>query len=292
MATTSMDRPDQHERLEKGEKALVFGVMTAFAVEGFFAIIGPGIGFSWLGIAWGVFSTVFVLALANKLYSGSRPAYSVASVWSAFQVILSLAVLLLLAFNADAAANTKHVTLPTLWMAAVKFAGYAIFSACLLLTPRVRDFLDVQRGAELAPENPLAPTGVVVTFTEDQKQTVASLGSLLKTAGVILIIVGTLQGLLSIRQFIQIANNVQTQVLQTLGLWLVISFLPAIATVSIGILMFPPAGAAQLIRMQGADMSYIMNALMKLRTFFFCLTILIGLQLLSALFSLPLPLPF
>lgn len=284
MATTSMER---QERLEIGEKLLVFAVMAVFGIEGFFAIIGPAMNFSWLGLAWGVGSFVFVLMLANSLYTGSQTAYTVGSVWSGAQVVLSLVILLVLAFSPECADTTRHLNLPVLWMAAVKLIGYAILSVALFLAPRVKDFLDVQRGAELEPENPLAPTGVEVTFAEDQKAVVASLGRLLTGAGVVLIIVGLLQALQSLSEFITISQRETANVMAVLGLWLVIRFLPAVATLSIGFLMFQPSSAAKLIRTQGTDMSYIMNVLMKLRNFFYCLTILIGLQILGALVGLP-----
>lgn len=301
MATSSMERQDtlqpqdplerqarRLERLERGEKFLVFAVMTLVGIEGFFAIISPGVLFSWLGLVWGVASFVFVLGLANYLYAGNRTAHTVGSVWSAFQVVLSLVILLVLAFSPESASVTSHLALPALWMAAVKMVGYALFSVALFLAPRVKDFLDVQRGAELEPENPLAPTGVEVTFAADQKEVIASLGRSLKCAGITLIVLGFLQGLLGLREFIEIARINPPEVLKVLGLWLVIRLVPAVATFSIGLLMFPPAGAATLIRTQGTDMSYIMNALVKLRGFFFCLTVLTGLQVLGALVGLPL----
>jgi len=289
MATTSMERQDPHnERLERGEKVLVFGIMTALAVEGLFAIVGPAMRHSMLGIVWGVVSFVFVMVLANFLYAGNRTAHKIGTAWAAFQIVLSLVVLLVLAFTPEAVETTRHVALPTVWMAAIKLLAYIVLCSSLLLAPRVRDFLDVKRGAELKSENPLAPTGVEVTFAADQKQVIGSLGTLLKTAAVVLLIVGILQALVSLREFMNIANYSTGPVLQTLALWLVMRFLPAVATISIGIVMFPPAAAAKLVRTQGTDMSYLMNVLMKLRGFFFCLIILVAMQLLGLVVGVPL----
>ncbi|MFO0970446.1 MAG: hypothetical protein U0793_33285 [Gemmataceae bacterium] len=279
---------DRDERLEKGEKFLVFAVMAVLGIEGFFTILAANIRFSWLGVIWSVGSSFFMLGLANRIYTGNRTAYTVTSVWSGFQVVLSLVILLVLAFRPEAEHATAHLALPVLWMAAVKLIGYSILSVALFLTPRVKDFLDVQRGGELEPENPMAPTGVVVTFADDQKAVIASLGKLLSGAGVVLIVLGVLQGLVGLREFIAIANSERGAALQSLTLWLFIRFLPAIATLSIGVLMFKPASAAKLIQTQGADMSYIMNALFKLRGFFSCLVVLILIQVLGALLGVPL----
>jgi hypothetical protein len=284
MATTTMDR---QERLERGEKFLVFAVMTVLGVEGFFTILAAGIRFSWLGLVWAAGSSVFVLLLANQLYAGNRTAHKVGSVWSAFQVALSLLVLLVLAFQPEASATTSHIALPALWMAGVKLLAYIVLSTALFLAPPVRDFLGVQGGAELAPEIPLAPTGVEVTFAEDQKQVIASLGRLLSAAAAVLIVLGMLQALFAFREFVSIAQSENAGVMQTLGLWLFIRFLPAVATVSIGILMYPSSSAAKLIRTQGTDMSYIMNFLIRLRGFFACLVILIGIHVLGALLGVP-----
>lgn len=263
---------EKQDRLVFGERLLVFGLLTALGLEGFFVILAAGIRFSWLGLLYGSACTVVVLLLADRLYAGNKGAQRFATLWAALQVGVSLLCLLALAFSPDEAGLTRHVALPVFWMALLKFLAYTGLGLILLMPQKVKDFIAQKRGetiAEPEPEPVLTPSGVTVTFSADQKEAFYGLGSSLRCVGGTLMTVGVLQILWSFIEIIRSRDAEQSgDILLSLLFWLVLLFLPGVLALLSGAIMFTPARAVRVLQDQGTDHSYLMQLVHGLRTFF------------------------
>jgi hypothetical protein len=269
MEVHSMDRQD--ERLETGEKSFVIAVVVALATELITTSFGLALAFHWTGLLIGAVSAVLLVYLANWTYTGDRNGFKGLLALAGFEVVVA-AVALTSALTGPAATGLAGVLgLPGAGLAACKLAAYLILEATLLFCGPVDEFLAYKRGEELEAAAPaVQPSGVTVPLTDPEAQSLDRLGTLLRAAGWVLVVVGVL------RLFGPAGDD-----------WLarVVSLAEGVVLIAVGLVLQAPASAVDLVRREGADVSYLMYVLGRLKNLFFqqlVLGVVLALVLLGA----------
>jgi hypothetical protein len=276
MAVSAMER---EERLEIGEKIFVSSIMVTLVTEAGVGLVGNGLQpLTWPGVLYSVLSFAVLAALANWLYKGDPAARRATLAWVGFQVALS-ALALGVARRLPA---LNFLAQPTPWLAALKLVVYAGLGAVLLRSRNVQAFLAHKRGEEhvhvpaagdLAP----TPTGVTVPLSEAQEQSVGALALLLQAASLVLLAVGVFRVLLGVQEI----NDARLGTAVTAG---VVTLLEGVVTALLGVFLLVPAGAVQLLRSEGADTAFVVNAAESLKSFFEK-QILLGVALVAVLIT-------
>jgi hypothetical protein len=182
-----------------GERLFVADVLVTVAATSVLTIIGAGLHFSWLIVAYGVFCFLFNLWLASGLYGGQRRSL-LALGWLAFQALI--AVVLVGALFSQSELGLAKIGLPGLggtWSLLLIAALQALFGV-VLQTPAVQAFLAHQRG-ETLPERPVVVAaddgvlwkvdGTAAALEEKPKRAIASLSLYAEmTAFVLLFLAG------------------------------------------------------------------------------------------------------
>src|SRR5262245_15207136 len=179
--------------LDKGERVFVATVGFALAVEVLCTIVGTGTAFAWPRLILGVFAGVFILFLAQRLYSGDRTIERIALGWAAFQIVLALASIAVGPGPRSGALRFLQDTgVPWRSLALLKLLAYVSFAAALYLRSSPRAFLAAKRGDQV--DHYLPPTVVddtsPLSLTPAQAELFGSLSSWMITAAVVLMLVG------------------------------------------------------------------------------------------------------
>ncbi len=179
--------------LDKGERVFVFTVSFVLAMEVISTLTATGADFSLARLILGVFGSIFILYLAQKLYAGDRPAENVALAWAGFQIVLLMACLGIGPEpRSGVAGMIQDIGVPGRIMAALKLIAYLSFALGLAMRSSPRAFLAHRRGENLAHYLPeiVADDSTPLTWTPEQAQIFASLAKLMQAAGVVLILLG------------------------------------------------------------------------------------------------------
>ena len=179
--------------LDKGERVFVGTVAFVLAIEVLCTLMGTGTHFAWPRLVLGVFSSVFIIFLAQRLYGGDRAVEIIALGWAGFQIVLTLASLVIGPEPRDDALHfVQDLGIPWRGLAALKIIAYASFAAGLVIRSSPRAFLAEKRGDEVS--HYLPPTVVddstPLTWTADQAQTFGKLAGSMQIAAGVLILVG------------------------------------------------------------------------------------------------------
>lgn len=220
--------------LDKGERVFVGTVAFVLAAEVLCTIVGTGTQFAWPRLLLGVFSSVFILFLAQRLYGGDRAIEKIALAWAGIQIVLLVASLAVGPAPSDRAPNfLQNLGMPWRGLATLKLAAYVAFATGLLMRSSPRAFLAAKRGDHV--EHFLPPTVVddssPIAWTADQAQVFGNLASWMQAAAAVLILVGIYLILNAIPPSLMISPRK--------ALALCEGFL----TLGLGILLFAPAFA-------------------------------------------------
>jgi hypothetical protein len=266
----------RQERLDIGEKMFVGAFVTSVVIETLVTLFAltliakhhmssPLVTTTLLGI-------VFVgclLFLANWLYSGDLTAWKAAVGWGAFQLVLSVAVIIVFVVatarsgpgdtGSSGPTFPDYLGLPNLWLAVIKAVVYAAFVGALAWAPPVRDFLGLRRGEQIAEETAAVEvpmSGVAVPLTDEQAGAFASLSNWVAAAGWVLLVAGVLRLIAGF---------------QEMGPKSVMPGIPGVlegaVAVILGLLFFAPASALKLF--QSRDMNHLLNVFKGFQSLYF-----------------------
>jgi hypothetical protein len=245
-----MDKP---ARVEIGERLYVTGFMVAFWSELVLTIVRNGLHFSWASVVIGTITIPVLLYLANWLYSGNRTAQLTTLVVIAVQVLLALLGLKLV----PALASLNEQIGP--YCATIGILRLFVYGglAAMLYSPRVRDFLNHQRGGETAAEQEpveiqITPTGTAVALTDEQLENVGSVGSLVQIAAFVTIVGGLLQ-------LVSAIDGGARGILQAIQ---------GVILLALGVFLLSPAKGLRMLGTPGADTAYLSHSLATLTAFF------------------------
>ena len=179
--------------LDKGERVFVFTVSFVLAMEVVSTLTASGTAFSLARLILGVFGSIFILYLAQRLYAGDRSIENVALAWAGFQIVLLVASLALGSEpRTGVAGMIQDIGVPGRIMAALKLIAYLSFAAGLVMRSSARAFLAYRRGEQVdhyLPET-VADVSAPLSWTADQAQILGSLSKLMLAAGILLILLG------------------------------------------------------------------------------------------------------
>lgn len=175
--------------VDLGERYLVLGVMLALAVEATLTILASGVGFTWSGLLVGIFSSLFVLFLACKLYGGEAKPLAIG--W----ILLQAAVAVLALANPKGPGSfSSFIGQPVPWMSIMKLGTYALLAYLLLRSRHLNNYLANKRGETLldipTADEEVIPLGTPVPYTADQVQTIQGVASFMKVSAILLMIAG------------------------------------------------------------------------------------------------------
>ncbi|GEM_PF-4723544 len=179
--------------LDKGERVFVATVASVLGVEVLCTVVGTGTQFAWPRLILGVFSSVFILYLAQGLYGGKRGIEQIALAWAGFQLVLAVACLAVGPAARDGALRfVQDLGIPWRSLAVLKLIAYASFAAGMYVRSSSRAFLAAKRGDQV--DHYLPPTVVddssPLTWTADQAKLFGSLATWMQMAAGVLILVG------------------------------------------------------------------------------------------------------
>ena len=220
--------------LDKGERVFVLTVAFVLAAEVLTTIVGTGTQFAWPRLILGVFSSVFILFLAQRLYGGDRSIEKIALGWAVFQILLMIASLVVGPVKPGSSPNfLQDLGVPWRTLATLKLVAYASFAAGLAMRSSPRAFLAYKRGEHV--DVFLPPTVVddssPITWTADQAQVFGNLASWMQAAAGVLILVG----------LFVILNAIPPSL--TLSPRRALSLLEGFLTLGLGALLLAPAQA-------------------------------------------------
>jgi hypothetical protein len=227
-------RMNRETFLDKGERVFVGAVAFVLAAEVLCTIVGTGTQFAWPRLVLGVFGSVFILFLAQRLYGGDRAIEKIALAWAGFQIVLTVAGLVVGPPRDQNSPNfLQELAVPWRGLAALKLVAYLTFATGLVMRSSPRAFLAAKRGDHV--DHFLPPTVVddssPITWTADQAKVFGSLAGWMQTAAIVLILVGIYLILNAIPPSLLISTRKALALLEgflTLGLG-VLLFAPALA---------------------------------------------------------------
>jgi hypothetical protein len=267
---------ERNERVESGEKLFVIGMALSFVTEVAYAVASV-LEATWGGFFLGLIGAVFILYLANWLYTGSNTALKWMLGWAGLQVLLAIIAWAIVAATPGRTNAATLLGYGISWVPFGRLAAYAILGA-ILLSPSIRVFLFFKAGAEITAvvkeKAELAPSGTPLPLTAEQTQVVAGLANLLGWASLVLIVVGVLRA--------YFGWNLMT------GDWIkgVPPLLEGIVMLLVGILLIGPAGAFDFLKTKGTDTTYLMKALEQLKSLYQRQLLLTALVLVGVLVAL------
>jgi hypothetical protein len=246
---------ERHERQELGEKLLVAAGMLALATELSLILLAFVIGFSWIGFTYSCLCSAVVMFLLGRLYTGNRSAHQMAVGWTALQIVVSVAALVMLLRSPEAITIPAMLGLPAVWLAILKLAIYLNFGAVLVMSRSAQVYLVTKRGEEI-PEAPVVetkPSGVIVPLTEAENKTFGSLATWFNLVGTVLLLIG----------IVRFISGWQLP----MGLSHVLILVEGAVLAVIGLMMVVPASALKLFQDEGNDKTFLMSALESLDSF-------------------------
>lgn len=279
-------------RLENGEKLFATGFITAAAAESLVTLVANSVHFTWIGTLFGAIGAILMLLFADWIYRGNRTAGTAALVVVLLQLALGLLALVAALGLVRIPEALGWLALPYAWLAVLKILAYAILLSFLLCSTSVQDFLAVRRGEQVPERHYLTstvaeptalppsipPSGVTIALSEPQTASYGNLPWLLQTAGAVMAVLGLLRlayGILALK------------LAATGGVFLV---LDGSITLVLGLLLALPAAAFNLLKSEGPDLAYVMNAVRSLNTYYglqILLSVILAGVLVLALFIRP-----
>jgi len=257
-------------QLENGEKLFVSGFITAAAAESLVTLVANGTHFNWYSTLNGALGTILMLLLADRLYRGDRYIAPITLFVILMQLGLGLRALVDAVGLVKIPETFEFMALPFAWLAVVKILAYAILLSFLLCSTSVQDFLAWRRGEQVpersystntveevtaqAPSIP--PSGVTISLSEKETASYANLPWLLQTAGAVLAVLGLLRVVYGILA------------LKLIGLPGLFMLLDGTITLVLGLLLGLPAAACNLLKSEGPDLAYVMNAVRSLKSYY------------------------
>jgi hypothetical protein len=252
-------------RLENGEKIFATGFITAAVTEAVVTLVANGTHFTWVGTVFGTIGAVLMLLLANSIYQGNRTALTAAVVIALVQIALGVLGLVASLGLLPVPETLSWLALPYPWLAVGKIMAYALLLAFLLCSGSVQDFLAWRRGEQVPeyhtteavePRPTLPPSGVTVALSDQQTASYNWLPLLMQTAGAVLAVLGLVRLVYGILG------------LKTAGTPGGLLLVDGSATLLLGLLLALPAAAFNLLKSEGPDLAYIMNAVRSLKTYY------------------------
>jgi hypothetical protein len=268
----------RQERVDLGEKIFIGAIVGSIVIEVLLTVFAITLNPSWnTPLPWlisvlGAVSVVFLLYLANWLYSGNLTAWKTALGFAALQIVLAGGVLYGMSSSPSFAA---YLGAPLFWLALILLIAYIVFAICLGLPRPVHEFLSARRG-ETIPEDTApapAPAAEVITpspvlpLTDDQAEAFGSLGTWMQTAGCLLIVAGVLRFFVGLTNIPLVLDWKQS--LPGLP-----SLLQGIVAIVLGIIVFAPAAALKVV--QGRVTERLLDAFKRLRSLYFLQLILLA----------------
>ena len=261
----------RQERVDLGEKIFIGAIVGSIVIEVLLTVFAITLNPAWnTPLPWtisllGAVFVVFLLYLANWLYTGNLTAWKMALGFAALQIVLAGGVLYGMQTSAAFAA---YLGAPLFWLALILLVAFVLFAICLGVPRPVHDFLSARRGETIAEDMPPAPAPAaevvtpspVLPLTDDQAAAFGSLGTWMQTAGCLLIVAGVL------RFFVGLIN---IPLVFDWKQWLpgVPSLLQGIAAIVLGVSVFAPAAALKVV--EGRVTERLMDAFKRLHSLYF-----------------------
>jgi len=285
---TSAPVMDTKEKLFRGEKLVVTAFMPALVAEGFLLPLALIMQFSWIGLIYAALTAGLLVWCTGRLYNGEKDARIVAEALALLQVVVSFVCTILLAYTPAADRITHLVAQPVLWMALTKLSAYGLLGLILLLCRDVLDFMAIRRGEEVAVAEPVTASGVVVTFSDPQKERFAKLASSLSKTGTVLLIAGALLLVYAFSPLVLPPRPTKglQEALPRLAPWLGQSLLPGVVAILTGVILLVTAPWAKRVQTEGTDKAYVAGLLGALTSLFRWQLLLTVLGTVAALASL------
>jgi hypothetical protein len=279
---------DRQEKLARGEKLIVTAFMPAVVTEGFLLPLGLAMSrpFSPVGLVYGLVTFGLLLWAVSRLYNGQENARLVAEGLALLQGLVAFVCTILLAYSPHADIITNHFAQPALWISVIRLGAYLLLGLILLFCRDVLDFMASRRGEEIAQLEPVVASGVVVTFSDRQKEHFAKLPSALSNSGGILLVTGVLLLAFAFTRLPHVSPEGLTASLPQLGPWLGQYILPGMVALLSGVVLVIAAPAARRVESEGTDRTYLVGLLGSLAALFRWQMIITGLGALAALLTL------
>ena len=246
---------NSQERLSIGEMLFVFGVIIALATQLLGSAIGLVLGFAWTGLLLAIVSPILLLVFVNNTYTGKRSAWMLLLLLVVIEVAIAGAALATHLRSPMAPGLAIALGLPVAALAACKLTAYLILGCLLLGFAPIGDLLASKRGDTIAVSSApkLSPSGVTVPLAAPEMQALDQLGSLLRSAGCVLAVVGVLRLL---------------GLLWGDGVSILLAVGEGVVLLLLGLFMQTPACAVKRVQRDGPDVTFLTHALQSLHSLF------------------------
>ncbi|MCS7047427.1 MAG: hypothetical protein NZO58_13805 [Gemmataceae bacterium] len=218
--------------MDKGERVFVLSVALVLGAETLFTIMATGQDFAWPRLLLGIFGGVFIIVVGQRLYAGDRGIANVAIAWSAFQLVLMAASLVVGPEPREGVqAFIQSLGLPIRYLALLKALAYGTFLCVLVVPCSARAFLAQRRGDDVVKFLPpdVADEGGPIAWTAEHVQQFGNVAGWMLGAATVLALIGLMILLRSIPPSLQLSR------LQVLGL------VEALLLIALGGLLTAPA---------------------------------------------------
>lgn len=265
---------ERTEKVDLGERLVLTSFLTPLAYEVFGTALAMGIQFNFVGLLYGAACLAILSRLANPYHHGERSAVSGMKLFALSQLALTIALLIGYSTQPQFGTTASNFALPISALAWVKALIYGLVVGLLVGARPLQHFFAFRRGEPLPVESlpvGLAMTGVNVTLAPPQAKSFASLSSLLRSASILLLIVGAIQAVRGL-------SNLQPVLKQGLP-----ALLEGLVAIAIGMSAWKPARTLADLKPGSLDMAHVMNGLKSLKDFANIQAV--GLLLLAALMA-------